>query len=344
MKDQSFLTNPSISPTTLVDFGEKEEELKRNLKKHVKQTQDYYDLSAFINGDVIPSEAVIEGIENYIRPEEEEKEDYEIVGQKRKQTSSNETTWIPIDVLILYITWEQCWWTRTPKGKIIPLSVLDLYKIVYHEYKNMGPRGTIRDTKIKKERHHMRRIHNMEYPEPKEDNNKKPEGEKKGEEEEEFQKIGLPPPPKESKLYTLEYLEEKRRERKQNPGSYWWKNVPTAKREFSLTYKDILIKLLEFEKEGLLTVRPVRASNIPFVNENKKPNSPRDYLMIFFSEEKGYDIWNSLNGIGTPVPSIVKNYHKQRLSRYSYFSDCTLIGGNIYNSISKQIGLKKPRL
>jgi len=332
------LSTLSTKPQTLSVDKEKQ------LKEYVSKTQGLYELSLFAQGEVFPTEYVLNGFMKH--PSGDMTSNSENTKNFTQQQDS--AVWINVKTLIMYLAWEQTWWTRTLKGKTKPIKAVELYKLVHHEYIGLNRTGTINHIEIKKERDWMLGISkDTESEDVQTKEEKLVEEETDAAEDLVFMKLGLPDINRtcRDKPFTMKELEERKRNDEVPRKKLWfstYKNsdngdpeVPTdTKLSFTMRFGDFLGVLREFEKEGFLTIRPV-------VDETCSPEVPypKYHLHVFFSAKDGYRIWESLNGYSdSDVPHVMKQYYKQRVKRIIFLSEAELVEGPIYESIKNHGG------
>jgi len=329
---QMFNESPVIVPSTPISslggraLNDKE---KRDLTRFVQQNQGVYELALFNSGDVVPTDYVLNGIPH----------NTDDITDK-PSSEHEQPVWLNGDCLILYLAWEQCWYRRNSEGEALPIRAIDLYKIVHHEYCGLDRTGLIKQSYLEAERKWMRK--EDEESEEKEDEEDKMDN---------LTELGLPEINKEPRdiPYTMKELEQ-RKSNRGNIRNYWWKrnnedenvdsiNVPKgAKACFTMKFPEFMNKLREFEMMGYMTIRPLVSPTKDLQLTSSSYKHPHCHLSIFFSTEKGLELWRSFLNNSSSIPGVMLRYHKQRQKRYLYLSEAELIDGEIYKGISNQAG------
>lgn len=370
--------SPLLTPDTPVNFDKYylSKNQQEDLRKFVTENADLYELSLFASGEVIPSESVLKGIRDDKDNDKNPKITYK----------TDTSAWITPQALAMYLAWEQCWWYRDKKGEQIPIRAVDLYKLVYHEYCNIDKTGEIRYKSVKKEEQWMKKRSNKcandvsteEQKDPKQDQDfvsskvhfKEETNKYDGEDGEiDFEDLGLPEINKNcrERPFTLEELEQRAEEykRKNKFDSPWFgkkdfyhnmsenkdtsfDSVPSgAKLSFTMKFREFINVLKEFERDGYLTLRPMKQIFSPFDYDGTPDDSkkrewnpyPKHHLSVYFSSDKGFQMWQALNGnTSSSLPPVILKYHKQRFNRIVYYSEVELFDGPIYESIKAQKG------
>lgn len=312
-----FNESPMIVPSTpLSSLGgdiltNKE---KKELANFVHDTQGVYELALFHSGDVIPTEYVLHGMP-----------------QAKEDTTSTPTTeheqsvWINAECLVLYLAWEQCWYLRNSDGETLPIRAVDLYKIVYNEYCGLDRTGLVKPTYLESEQKRMR-------------NEKEEDIEEEKDKSKDLTELGLPEINQNTRdtPFTMKELEERKNNRKTD---VWWKNVPKgAKAHFSMRFPEFVDMLRSFERMGYLTIRPLVSYKGGIQETTMNCEYPCRHLSVFFSTEKGLELWKSFITNSPPIASVMLRYHRQRQKRYVYLSEVELLHGEIYEDINKQAG------
>lgn len=337
--ESSYTELPSITPDTkLDDTNERQKELEYiQVKKFIEEHTGYFEPQLLQTGEIMPVQDVT-GIPD-------KKEDH----NERAQVS-----WMTPHALVLYLAWEQGWWIRDEKGKNFPISAVDLYKLVYQEYDNIDRTGYIRGKILEKEKEAMRKIYSKEE---EEDDSSDQEYEKECEGDDDdidYEKLGLPRINESAncrdKPYKVEdLLRSVSEKRKNNTGNkpYWFSPkeedlasgyiLPdNAKLSFTMTFNSFLQVLRDLEEVNYLDLRPVKRQAIGDTTIFGKPYTlPSSHFSIFFSIDRGYDIWKDMKNPLSTMPNVVKRYHSQRVKRFSYLSEAELIDGEIYNKMKK---------
>jgi len=89
---------------------------------------------------------------------------------------------------------------------------------------------------------------------------------------------------------------------------------------------------------GYMTIRPLVSPTKDLQLTSSSYKHPHCHLSIFFSTEKGLELWRSFLNNSSSIPGVMLRYHKQRQKRYLYLSEAELIDGEIYKGISNQAG------